>query len=168
MRTCSRRDVLASGSVPLTAAIAGCLGSVTGGGATTDMTVQGVEVRTSPGDRIVVLPSDRIALLDFWATWCAPCKPQMAELRTIREQFPDIHMLSITNETDVEAIKSFWREYEGTWPVSMDPDLETNDRFGVNRIPTLLVFGRDGERVWKHVGLAEADSIAEELREAGA
>jgi thioredoxin-like negative regulator of GroEL len=132
------------------------------------MTVQGVEVRSSPGEQIIVLPSDRIVLLDFWATWCAPCKPQMAELRSIREQFPEIHMLSITNETDPEAITSFWREYNGTWSVGMDPELETNDQFGVTRIPTLLVFGRDGEQIWKHVGLSAADSIAEKLREAGA
>jgi thiol-disulfide isomerase/thioredoxin len=164
----SRRDVLAGGGASLTAAISGCLGRITGGGSTPDMTVQGVAVRTSPGEELPVLPSGRIVLLDFWATWCAPCKPQMAELRSIREQFPDVHMLSITNETDVEAITSFWREYEGTWPVAMDPELETNDQFGVNRIPTLLLFGADGEQVWKHVGLAAADSIAEKLREAGA
>lgn len=166
MRPTSRRAFLAAG-VSAVAGLAGCLG---GGSASGDdgMTVKGVEVRGSPGGEIAVLPPDTVALLDFWATWCAPCKPQMAELRTIREEFPDVHMLSITNEDDVEAIKAFWREYEGTWPVAMDPELVTNERFGVNRIPTLLVFDADGEQVWKHVGLAAASSIAERLEEAGA
>jgi thioredoxin-like negative regulator of GroEL len=92
----------------------------------------------------------------------------MAELRTIRERYPDVHMLSITNEEDVPAIRSFWREYNGTWPVAQDTTLATNERFDVTRIPTLLVFTADGEEVWRHVGLAAADSIARRLDEAGA
>jgi thiol-disulfide isomerase/thioredoxin len=108
------------------------------------------------------------ALLDFWATWCAPCKPQMAELRTVREQFPDAHILSITNERDTAAVEEFWREFEGTWAVAQDTELRTNERFDVTRMPTLLVFDAEGTEVWRHVGLAAADSIAAELREAGA
>ena len=61
-----------------------------------------------------------------------------------------------------------WREYEGTWAVAQDTDLRTNERFGVTRVPTLLVFDADGEEVWRHVGLAAAETVAEKLREAGA
>jgi len=146
------------------AALAGCLGDAGPDG----MTVQGVDVRGSPGGPIAVMPADTVVLLDFWATWCAPCKPQMAELRTVRERFPEVHLLSITNESDVDAVRAFWEAYDGTWPVATDTELRTNERFGVNRIPTLLVFDRAGERVWSHVGLAAADDIADRLAAAGA
>jgi hypothetical protein len=92
----------------------------------------------------------------------------MAELRAVRERFDDVHLLSITNESDRDAVREFWTTYEGTWPVALDTALRTNDRFGVTRMPTLLVFDAAGEEVWRHVGLARADRIGDRLREAGA
>lgn len=161
--TQGRRTFLATAAA---VGLAGCLGG--GDTAASDDTIDTYDVEGSPGEAVPVRPDDRVTLLDFWATWCAPCKPQMGELRDVREQFPDVHMLSITNESDDEAIRAFWREYEGTWAVASDPDLRTNDRFDVNRIPTLLVFDPEGSEVWRHVGLAAADSIADALRDAGA
>ena len=143
---------------------AGCLGGSDSGADTVDT----YDVGGSPGGTVPVRPEGAVALLDFWATWCAPCKPQMAELRAVRKRFPDTHMLSITNEEDGEAIRSFWREYDGTWPVASDPAVRTNERFDVTRIPTLLVLDAEGAEIWRHVGLAAADTVAEALREAGA
>jgi len=159
----SRRRVLA-GAAGAVAGLSGCLG----GGESGDDTIDTYDAAGSPGDAVPVRPDGEVALLDFWATWCAPCKPQMAELREIRERFPDVHMLSITNEADADAVRAFWTGYEGTWPVASDPDVETNDRFDVTRIPTLLVFDPAGEEVWRHVGLSAADSIADALVDAGA
>lgn len=163
----TRRSLLRLGAGVGLASLAGCTSLGSGSGSDTGETLQTLSVGGSPGGPVPVQPAE-VTLLDYWATWCAPCKPQMAELRTIRERYPDVHMLSITNEEDVPAIRSFWREYNGTWPVAQDTTLATNERFDVTRIPTLLVFTADGEEVWRHVGLAAADSIARRLDEAGA
>lgn len=167
--TPSRRRILATAAA---VGLAGCLdtgspGDGTGGQRTGD-TIATYDVGGSPGDPVPVRPDGRVALLDFWATWCAPCEPQMAELSEIRERFPDVHMLSITNEDAAGAIREFWRDHDGTWAVASDPDLRTNDRFDVTRIPTLLVFDPEGTEVWRHVGLAAAESIADALEGAGA
>jgi thiol-disulfide isomerase/thioredoxin len=163
--TYSRRRFIVS-AAPV--GLAGCLGGSDRTANAGANAVDTYDVGGSPGGPLPVLPEGRVALLDYWATWCAPCKPQMAELRDIRERFPDVHLLSITNETDAAAIRDFWTEFEGTWAVASDPDLETNDQFEVNRIPTLLVFDADASEVWRHVGLAAVDSIAEALTDAGA
>lgn len=162
----TRRSFVRAGAVGVAAALAGCLGGG-GGSGPGGATLQALDVAGSTGGPVAVLPSE-VTLLDYWATWCAPCKPQMAELRTVRESFPDVHMLSITNESDEPAIREFWRQYEGTWPVATDTELRTNERFGVTGMPTLLVFDPEGNEVWRHVGLARAETIADKLRVAGA
>lgn len=169
-----RRTVLRLGGAGGAVALAGCLGATGEGGAPAagatpeEGTIDTLDVAGSSGERVPVVAADRVTLLDFWATWCAPCEPQMAELRSVREEFPDVHLLSITNEEDEAAVREFWTEFGGTWPVAMDPGLRTNDRFDVTRIPTLLVLDPSGSERWRHVGLAAADTIAEQVREAGA
>ena len=165
-----RREYLMTGTAGLAAvALAGCLG--VGGGTETASPgtneLAALDAAGSPGGVVPVLPDGKPALLDFWATWCAPCKPQMAELRAVHERFPDLHLLSITNERDEPTIREFWQEYEGTWPVAADPELQTNQRFDVTRIPTLLVFDQTGAVTWRHVGLAAAESIGRELEAVG-
>lgn len=169
----TRRAALTGGSVAAVGLLAGCLSALDRSAAGDGDGSEGIHLETfdvvgSPGTTMRVRPPGEVVLLDFWATWCAPCEPQMDELRQIRTTFPDVHLLSITNEDDQAAIEQFWREHEGTWPVASDPSLETNQAFGVNRIPTLLVFDPDGTEVWRHVGLAAAGTIENRLREAGA
>lgn len=170
MSDSTRRSFLRAGLGLGVVGLAGCTSAIgSGGGSGGDgATLRTYDVGGSPGDEVPVLPEGRVALLDWWATWCAPCKPQMKGLREIRERFPDVHMLSITNEGDEAAIKAFWRQYEGTWPVASDTELRTNERFDVNRMPTLLAFDPEGTEQWRHVGLAATDSVAKQLREAGA
>jgi thiol-disulfide isomerase/thioredoxin len=180
MTRLSRRDLLRAGAGAAAVALAGCssaspagtsgdtstpAGTATG---TPAGTIDTLAVAGSPGERLPVQPAGRVALLDFFATWCAPCKPQMAELRAIGERFPAVHLLSITWENDRDLVASFWREYDGTWPVAMDPEIRTGERYGIRNLPTLLVLDPDGEEVWRHVGLSGADTIAAKLRAAGA
>ncbi|MEF8783730.1 MAG: redoxin family protein [Haloarculaceae archaeon] len=127
-----------------------------------------LEVGASPGESVPVEPAREAALLDFFATWCAPCKPQMEELSVVREEFPDLHMLSLTREDDTELVADFWREYEGAWPVAQDPELEAFQEYDVTRIPTLLVLDAEGSEVWRHSGLSAAGDIIDRVNDARA
>lgn len=175
MDNTGRRRFLAASTTAI-ATLAGCT-QVPGlsdddeneSGATTTqqtITLQTLDVGGSQGKQMQVQPSGEVVLLDFFATWCKPCKPQMAELRTVRENFPDVHMLSITWENETEAVRSFWQQYEGTWPVAMDTQLKTGERYGVSRLPTMVIIDANGEEVWRHTGLAKAETIQTELEAA--
>jgi len=167
----SRRSVLGASGAALVG-LAGCT-SLSGSGRTTDGTGEsGLSLETyavggSSGETVPVQEAGTVTLLDFFATWCAPCKPMMAELRQVRADYPDVHMLSVTWETEQSAIEEFWREYDGTWNVASDPELATGEKYDVGgQLPTTLVLDAEGNEAWRHVGLARADKISTQVEAA--
>ena len=156
-----RRTFLAGAGA---AALAGCLG----GRGDDAIRLDSLDVGGSPGGTVPVRQPGTVSLVDFFATWCAPCKPQMANLGAVREQFGpgQLRVTSVTSEEDRGAIRSFWETYDGAWPVLLDPELEATRAYEVKGIPTLVLLDADGEVLWRHRGLAGEETLRERVREA--
>lgn len=103
--------------------------------------------------------------MDFFATWCPPCEPEMVNLGDARARFDrtEVFIVSVTPERDRDAIAAFWEENGGTWPVVMDPDLRATVAYGVTTTPTALAFAPDGREVFRHTGLAGPKRITQAI-----
>lgn len=161
-----RRSLLTATAGSLVSGLAGCTGILDRDQDDPQgIRLESLDVGGSPGGPVDLRPADKVVLLDFFATWCAPCKPEMENLRAARSRYsPDsVFILSITQETDEAAIKEFWREYNGTWPVVIDANLEATEKYEVTGIPTIIIFSPAGSRVMRHTGLAGEDKLLANL-----
>lgn len=95
----------------------------------------------------------RVVLLDFWATWCAPCLAELPNLRQLAEKHPsdDLVILGIALDTlDRARLRSFLRRHGMTWPQIHEPrgvDGEVARRFGVEAVPATFLVDRGGRLV---------------------
>lgn len=135
---------------------------------TTGLRLPSISAPGSPGGPITVQPPRKVILLDFFATWCQPCIPEMKNLRAVRAAYSheDVFVISLTQETDRIAIKRFWERYNGTWPVAMDPNLEATQAHVITSLPTVVVLAADGTRVMRDTGLVGEEPLVAAIESA--
>lgn len=88
----------------------------------------------------------KVIILNFFATWCGPCKEEMPELNNYYEKYKDESFILIgidANERE-DTVKDFLKEYSVTFPVGIDHDGRLQKLFTVRGLPTTIFIGADG------------------------
>jgi thiol-disulfide isomerase/thioredoxin len=89
----------------------------------------------------------QVVVIDFWATWCEPCRASMPHHESLHRKFGDkgLRVIGISMDEDARMVEPFAREVGVTFTLLWDKGgAETARRIGLQRIPTTLVLGRDG------------------------
>lgn len=93
----------------------------------------------------------KTVFLNFWATWCSPCKAEMPDIQKLYEEFQqeDVVILGVAapnlgREKSEEGIKGFLEENGYTYPVVMDTEAEAFQAYGINSFPTTFMIDKDG------------------------
>jgi thiol-disulfide isomerase/thioredoxin len=99
-------------------------------------------------------------VLNFWATWCAPCRYEMPSLDRLQAAMPEIAVLPVaTGRNPVEAIEAFYAEAGVTHlPVLRDPKSELARNMAVLGLPVTVIVNPQGQEVARLIGDAEWDS----------
>ena len=102
----------------------------------------------------------KVVLLNFWATWCGPCKEEMPSLARLQSQFDPAQVRVITVTTDMypQGIRQFLNHLGIDLPVLFDEDQELSRRFMVRGLPTTMLIARDGHVIGRAVGPRSWDS----------
>ena len=107
---------------------------------------------------------EKIIFLNFWATWCGPCKEEMPSLEVLHQQFKEKNFILLAISVDYEGLKpvqEFINKHHYTFPVLLDPKCEALDLFEVKGIPTTFIIdkkGKNGGKSSRSKGLEEPRS----------
>jgi peroxiredoxin len=90
----------------------------------------------------------KVVLVNFWATWCPPCRKEMPDLEALGKRFgpQGLVILAISDE-DATKVKPFIAEHQISYPILLDPGRKVNDTFRVEGIPKSFVYDREGKLV---------------------
>ena len=87
----------------------------------------------------------KVVLVNFWATWCPPCRKEMPDLDALYKQYQrqGLVVLAISDE-EASKVKSFLAEHPVTYTILLDPGRKVNKQFFVEGIPKSFVYDREG------------------------
>lgn len=110
----------------------------------------------------------KVVVVNFWATWCPPCRKEMPDLETLYNRFKNqgLVILAISDE-DATKVKPFVAQRNVTYTVLLDPGRKVNDLFQVQGIPKSFVYDRSGKLVTESIDMRTEKQFLQMLAEAG-
>jgi thiol-disulfide isomerase/thioredoxin len=98
--------------------------------------------------------SGKVTLLDFWATWCGPCRHALPGLKQIQSVYgsDQLEIISVSEDDDEGAWHDFVAQNQMTWTQRLDADHQMMRQYGASALPTYVLIGKDGAVVNQYVG----------------
>jgi peroxiredoxin len=109
----------------------------------------------------------KVVLVNFWATWCPPCRKEMPDLDALYNKFKDqgLVVLAISDE-EAAKVAPFIAERKISYPVLLDPGRKVNDAFIVEGIPKSFVYDRSGKMVAQSIDMRTRNQFLGMLEQA--
>jgi cytochrome c biogenesis protein CcmG/thiol:disulfide interchange protein DsbE len=110
---------------------------------------------SNPADSLALSDlQDRVVVLNFWASWCGPCRVEHPALVRTSERYGEdsVQVVGIVYQDAPENARRFMSQLGGDWPSLLDPATRTAIDFGVYGVPETYLLGPDGRVAYKHTG----------------
>lgn len=102
----------------------------------------------------------KVVFVDFWASWCLPCRRLMPQIAQLKARHPDLEVVAISVDANRDKALTFLRAVEPSLRAVHDADHHVANTYGVDRMPTSFLIGRDGTLRFRHDGYSQGDMEA--------
>jgi peroxiredoxin len=110
----------------------------------------------------------KIVMLNFWATWCPPCRKEMPDLESLYKQFePEGFIIFGVSDDEPDKIREFVQKQGTTYPVLLDPGSKVNQLLHIEGIPKTFVYDREGKIVSESIDMRTKSQFLAMLQAAG-
>jgi cytochrome c biogenesis protein CcmG/thiol:disulfide interchange protein DsbE len=118
---------------------------------------------TTAGDQVTPRNfGGKVLVLNFWASWCAPCVEEAPSLNEFAKTFKDsgVVVLGVSVDRNEQMYQNFVKRFGVSYPLARDPEENLSYRYGTYKIPESYIIDRNGKVVRKFAGLPERDGQA--------
>jgi thiol-disulfide isomerase/thioredoxin len=100
----------------------------------------------------------KVVYLDFWASWCGPCKESFPWLNELSQKYPNLKVVAINLDKNKADADEFLKKYPAKFEVFFDSSGKSAEKHKVRGMPYSVIFDKDGKEMHSHIGFSKEKS----------
>jgi peroxiredoxin len=107
----------------------------------------------------------KVVLLDFWATWCGPCRDEIPHFVEIQDKYREqgLQMIGISMDDGPKPVREFYQQFKMNYPVALGNAKLAEAYGGVLGLPVAFLIGRDGRVASKYIGAVQMPTLEQAI-----